>query len=201
MRAFFSALSLVAVFANPALADLAPEPGYVEQCTIKNHEGPDTSCTSCRASFKDRDGCAGLMGPQGYTRACRTRGASVWTEVWCKAKDGARPAPTPPTEPTPSPEPAPTPTPTPVEPKQQAGDAVSRDAAPTPPAETPEPKAPIEVKAADVQPKRDGKCGAGGFATGLPLLVAAMTLALRRGRSPLRSLASPGLLRRRRDLA
>lgn len=147
LLATFAALAVTAV-STPALADLAPPPGYVEKCTVENHQKDGKTCTSCAADFKNRDRCESELGPKGYTRACRTRGASVWSEVWCLE---GKPAPAP-TEPAPTPaEPAPAP----------------EQRAPTP-----------EVKAADVQPKRDGKCGAGGLGTALPLALALGSLAL-----------------------
>lgn len=150
MRALLATFAALAVTAlsTPALADLAPPPGYVEKCTVENHQKDGKTCTSCAADFKNRDRCESELGPKGYTRACRTRGASVWSEVWCLE---GKPAPAP-TEPAPTPaEPAPAP----------------EQRAPTP-----------EVKAADVQPKRDGKCGAGGLGTALPLALALGSLAL-----------------------
>lgn len=158
MRALLATFAALAVTAlsTPALADLAPPPGYVEKCTVENHQKDGKTCTSCAADFKNRDRCESELGPKGYTRACRTRGASVWSEVWCLE---SKPAPT---EPAPTPAPAePAPIPTPI---------------PTP---APESSAPApEVKAADLAPKRDSKCGAGGLETGLPLALALGSLAL-----------------------
>jgi MYXO-CTERM domain-containing protein len=73
-------------------------------------EGPET-CTpsvcpagqesqSCSASFQGRESCEALEAA-GWTLACRTRGASVWTEILCRPA-GAPSAP-PATEPTPPP--------------------------------------------------------------------------------------------------
>lgn len=157
LLAVFAALAVAAV-SGPAFADLAPPPGYVEKCTVENHQKDNKTCTSCAADFKSRDRCESELGPKGYTRACRTRGASLWSEVWCLE---GKPAPTP-TEPAPAP--------TPVEPAPSPS---------APPAPAPEQSAPTpEVKAADVQPKRDGKCGAGGLGTALPLALALGSLAL-----------------------
>lgn len=158
MRALLAFVVLAATsLSAPAFADIAPPPGYVEKCTVENHQKDGKTCTSCSADFKSRDRCESELGPKGYTRACRTRGASVWTEVWChEAK----------------PEPAPDPSPTGPAP------------APTEPAPAPEQSAPTpEVKAADVQPKRDGKCAGGGLETALPLALAALALATRLRRS------------------
>lgn len=161
MRALLAVFAALAVTTSsaPASADIAPPPGYVEKCTVENHQKDGTTCTSCAADFKRRDRCESELGPKGYTRACRTRGASVWSEVWClEAKPERAPAtPEPAPAPAPTPEPAPSPAPAPEQ------------SAPTP-----------EVKAADVQPKRDGKCAGGGLETALPLALAALALATRR---------------------
>jgi hypothetical protein len=37
---------------------------------------------ACEATFDAADACQ-VWGTRGYTFACRTSGASVWTEVWC----------------------------------------------------------------------------------------------------------------------
>ncbi|MBL8359836.1 MAG: hypothetical protein JNN18_05025 [Rubrivivax sp.] len=83
---------LVLALAGPTRADIPPPKGYVETCT------PERACAgraavSCRGSFRDADGCQKQFEPQGLVRACRTRGASVWTEVWCKPAPGSAPAP------------------------------------------------------------------------------------------------------------
>ena len=130
-------LALFVVFsASPALADLAPRPDYVETCTIENHQKDGLTCTSCTADYAHRDKCELELGPKGYKKACNTRGASVWNEVWCLA-------------PAPAPE-------KPAEPEEKATEKSQE----------------LVVKAADVQPKRDSKCGAGGLGVGLPLLLA-----------------------------
>lgn len=97
------ALGALLVHAAPARADVPPEPGYVESCTIEKHGGPE-NCIACRDAYHaNRDACEQKWGPQGYTRACRTSGASVWTEVWCKPGGGeAVTPPAPATPPTPA---------------------------------------------------------------------------------------------------
>jgi hypothetical protein len=94
-----AALSFVA-FPLAARADLAPEPGYVETCTLANHAKADLECVECNTYHGEYDKCVKQFEPQGYTQACRTAGASVWSEIWCKAKAGGAPATT-------TPEPAP----------------------------------------------------------------------------------------------
>ena len=84
--------SLALAGAGPARADIPPPPGYVESCTPEK-ACPGSASVSCRGSFRDADGCRKQFEPQGLVRACRTRGASVWTEVWCKPTKGAPAAP------------------------------------------------------------------------------------------------------------
>lgn len=75
-----------------AFADLAPPPGFVETCTVANHSSDTAKCVACRASFQGRASCEALEA-QGYRQACRTGGASVWTEVMCvAATEGEAPA-------------------------------------------------------------------------------------------------------------
>lgn len=69
-----------------ALADVPPPKGYVESCTVANH-GKDT-CKTCRGWHGGREDCEALE-EQGYVSMCKTRGASVWSEVMC----GGRPGP------------------------------------------------------------------------------------------------------------
>lgn len=75
------------LFSTLALADVPPEPGYVEKCTIekqckKNEEGDE-----CRAWHGDRDVCTRKHEADGFQFKCRSRGASVWSEVFCRARD------------------------------------------------------------------------------------------------------------------
>lgn len=78
----------VAALAGPARADIPPPAGYVESCTPEK-ACPGRASVSCRGSFRDADGCRKEFAPQGMTYACRTRGASVWTEIWCKPAPAA----------------------------------------------------------------------------------------------------------------
>ena len=94
------AAAAVALVSIPlaARADLAPEPGYVETCTLANHAKADNECVECSTYHGEYDKCVKQFEPKGYTQACRTSGASVWSEIWCKAKPGAAattPEPTP----------------------------------------------------------------------------------------------------------
>jgi MYXO-CTERM domain-containing protein len=115
----FAVSSFTCALALTAHADIAPPPGYVETCSVQRHQSADKQCVACRAWFRERDACVKQYGAQGYTSACRSRGASVWTEVWCKSASTAAaadagmpdldaglptiPAPAPPTPPPPTP--------------------------------------------------------------------------------------------------
>lgn len=89
------AFAFSSLLANAASADVPPSPGYVETCTVANQGGPGRECRSCDTYHGNPpDYCEGLVGAGGFTRACRTSGASVWSEVWCKGV-AAVPPPTP----------------------------------------------------------------------------------------------------------
>lgn len=85
-----SFLALAAVLALPALAhaDIAPSPGYVEQCTVAKYTSGSRTCRECRTYHANPENYCSTQLGQGYQRACKTRGASVWTEVWCRNTDG-----------------------------------------------------------------------------------------------------------------
>lgn len=96
-------LSSSTFVASAASADVPPSPGYVETCTVANESGQGRECRSCDTYHGNPpDYCEGLVGAGGFTRACRTSGASVWSEVWCKGAAAApaqAPAPAPATSP------------------------------------------------------------------------------------------------------
>ena len=73
---------MIVLFAAFALADIPPPPGYEETCTVELVCASEQGVT-CAASFNDRDACERDWGDKGYSKACKTRGASTWTEVWC----------------------------------------------------------------------------------------------------------------------
>lgn len=73
-----------------AFADIPPGPGFVETCTLANHQGEEKECTECSGSFSGREDCEALE-KDGYSTACRTAGASVWDEVMCRSKTGKEP--------------------------------------------------------------------------------------------------------------
>lgn len=80
---------------NLAFADIAPPPGYVEQCTVAKQQKAGQECRACGSSFMGRKECAKL-GAQGFKEQCRSQGASVWTEVWCRPAGAKSPRQTSP---------------------------------------------------------------------------------------------------------
>ncbi len=69
-----------------ALADVPPPPGYVEQCTIEKQCQKHEEGDACSAWHGDRDTCKKRHASDGFVYKCSTRGASAWTEVYCRAK-------------------------------------------------------------------------------------------------------------------
>jgi hypothetical protein len=87
-------LALFGVSAYTARADVPPGPGYIESCTVELQQIGGTECVACGDAYHgDREACARKLAPQGYARRCKSRGASVWTEVWCREQKAAAPAP------------------------------------------------------------------------------------------------------------
>ena len=80
------AVLLLSFLAATAYADLPPPEGYVEQCTIARQCKKDEDGTTCSAWHGDRQKCKKEHATDGYTYKCSTRGASTWTEVYCRAK-------------------------------------------------------------------------------------------------------------------
>ena len=74
---------LFVVDLNFAFGDIAPRPGFVEQCTLARQQKAGQECRACRSSFQGRKDCEQL-GEQGYSHNCSGSGASVRTEVWCR---------------------------------------------------------------------------------------------------------------------
>jgi uncharacterized protein (TIGR03382 family) len=193
-----SALAFAAclAFGATALADVPPPDGYEESCTVERQQRPSETCEACRDSYHgDVDACERRYTAAGYTFRCRTPGASVWTELWCR--DGAAPTTPPPVVPPPTPPVAP-----PSAPEGSA--APSEGSAPTavvPPAvpsaapsaaptEAPAPAAPTAVAAPDapaapaapVDETRRGCAAAGGPPCALAPMFAALALVLARRR-------------------
>lgn len=74
------------MLAPVASADIAPPPGYVEQCTVARvqKDNPGQTCVSCDAWHGGRADCE-TREAEGYVKRCKSRGASTWSEVLCKA--------------------------------------------------------------------------------------------------------------------
>lgn len=88
LRLLAASLALWALWLLPtaARADVPPEPGYVEKCTIEKQCKKNEEGDACRAWHGDRDVCSRKHAADGFEYKCRTRGASVWSEVYCRAK-------------------------------------------------------------------------------------------------------------------
>lgn len=69
-----------------ALADVPPSPGFVETCTLQNHQRPGLECEQCRPHFRDLERCKRTYQDRGYFEVCRTSGSSVRSEIWCRSK-------------------------------------------------------------------------------------------------------------------
>jgi MYXO-CTERM domain-containing protein len=80
----------VSTLAGTAAADLPPPAGFVETCTTEKQTKPGSECLSCSAFHGNAQHCSASLASYGFTQSCRSRGASVWSEVWCRA---ATPAP------------------------------------------------------------------------------------------------------------
>lgn len=103
-------LALASVFtlsASIAQADVM-EPGFVETCTLSQVEAAHAgqTCIVCNTSFSAPLQCTEQFSREGYTEACRSRGASVWAQIGCRAGEPAA-APQPEAAPTPAPQPEP----------------------------------------------------------------------------------------------
>src|SRR5262245_4424516 len=91
MHARFAATLAAAALlssAVPALADMPPPEGYVETCSAAQRQTPGTECYSCGSYHGSMDKCPKLLGTNGFTKACQSYGASVWSEVWCRPVGG-----------------------------------------------------------------------------------------------------------------
>lgn len=88
MRIGLITLLLLAI-PSAARADLPPPEGYVESCTAEKQCKADEEASSCGANHTDREKCKKLHASDGYVYRCKTNGASVWTEIWCRPKSKA----------------------------------------------------------------------------------------------------------------
>jgi hypothetical protein len=100
------ALGAGVLVAGSAHADVAPPPDYDEPCTIARQQTPGEQCQACDAWHGDREICARtLASSAGWAKRCQTRGASTWTEIWCRSASAPPPPtatdrPNPPDDPT-----------------------------------------------------------------------------------------------------
>lgn len=75
--------ALVLIWCGTATADIAPGPGYVEDCTVAKKEQTGTTCEDCW-SGRDAEGvCDEFYEGTDFEYVCQTSGATVWNEVWC----------------------------------------------------------------------------------------------------------------------
>ncbi len=72
-----------------ARADLAPT--TADSCTLQTEQQNGRQCQLCGASYEQPKKCEALAS-QGYAQACRSGGASVWHEVWCRGGGNVPPA-------------------------------------------------------------------------------------------------------------
>jgi len=77
------------LWVGQAKADVAPPPGYIEQCTVAIQQVGGKSCIACPSGRSDMTACEKQYAAQGYVKSCSSYGASVWTEVWCIGKSDA----------------------------------------------------------------------------------------------------------------
>jgi hypothetical protein len=81
------------LIALPSRADVPP--AAPDTCTVDAQQKPGETCVKCPASFKRPDTCRDSYQAQGYAERCKSKGASVWHEVWCRASDQDAAVPVP----------------------------------------------------------------------------------------------------------
>jgi hypothetical protein len=87
-------VALTLSLTTPARADISPPPGFVESCTMKAQSAGGKECLSCAAFYGNSDHCEQSLESYGFSQGCRTGGASVWSEVWCRpGGSGGKPVP------------------------------------------------------------------------------------------------------------
>ena len=77
-----------------AAADVPAPKGYVERCTLEKQQRPGDECVACSTYYAEADACEKQHSPRGFARRCKTRGASTWSEIWCKESAGPKVAST-----------------------------------------------------------------------------------------------------------
>ena len=85
MRAVpFMVFAAVLGASSPVWADIAPPPGYVEQCSVSKQQKAGETCTVCGVNAQDDpDSCQKLHAGDGACRRCSTRGGTFFDEIWC----------------------------------------------------------------------------------------------------------------------
>jgi MYXO-CTERM domain-containing protein len=79
----------LSTIAARAGADVAPPRPGPETCTVQKQARPGSECLACGAFFGNPEHCSASLASYGFTSACRTGGASAWSEVWCRASTPA----------------------------------------------------------------------------------------------------------------
>lgn len=75
--------------ALPARADITV-PG-ADTCTLEKQAKPGQECHMCRAFYGNADHCPESLAAYGFKQQCRSGGASVWSEMWCRAASPSAP--------------------------------------------------------------------------------------------------------------
>jgi MYXO-CTERM domain-containing protein len=101
VRGLLFGIALSACYLPTALADVPPPDGYVEECTVAKKQVSGRSCAACQNDYRSFatsavDPCQSQYASQGYEKICKSWGASVWTEVWCRGEADAGNEVTPP---------------------------------------------------------------------------------------------------------
>lgn len=72
---------LLLLTAGLALADVAPETGYQEDCLLEYYDADH--CASCGNTASEESSACAALAAEGKELACQTWGGSVWDEIWC----------------------------------------------------------------------------------------------------------------------
>lgn len=71
----------------PVFAQAGEAHGFVEPCTIGNHQEMHTECELCAIPEKDEEACSRRLDTLGYAKKCRTNiHSGPPAEVWCADK-------------------------------------------------------------------------------------------------------------------
>ena len=192
-----AALAVVTTFAASGWADLAPPGRPPDTCTMEQQAAPGQECHPCRAYYGNHEHCPESLAAFGFTKKCRSYGASNWSEIWCRPESAAsakvpskileqlsdasgKPGPMPSGLPAPSAAasgaPAPSASAAPV---ASGAEPVAPAAAAPPPAPSAEgssPASPASVPSAP--PRKAGACSMGGQGAADSSLLVACAAAL-----------------------